>query len=126
MINFRRSSRALNRLFSKCDGFTLFSARFAQMISLSSLQMYNHCTFCGVLRAYFVNIFTLKLQNVYSPIQFRILRSPQDVMVLAEDVNISISIHNLCPHHWRWVDAPGCNTQIHLVIVFSCVSSISG
>ena len=67
MIHFRRASRALNRLFSKFDGFTLFSARFAQMISFSSLQIYNHCTFCGVLRAYFVNIFTLKLQNVYIP-----------------------------------------------------------
>ena len=126
MINFRRSSRALNRLFSKCDGFTLFSARFAQMISLSSLQMYNHWTFCGVLRAYFVNIFTLKLQNVYIPPFNFGFYARRETMVLAEDVNISISIHNLCPHHWRWVDAPGCNTQIHLVIVFSCVSSISG
>ena len=67
MIHFRRASRALNRLFSKFDRFTLFSARFAQMISFSSLQIYNHCTFCGVLRAYFVNILHLNCKMCIFP-----------------------------------------------------------
>ena len=49
-------------------------------------------------RAHFVNICTLKLQNVCIPlIQFWIdvPDEPRDVMVLAEGVNISISTHNL-------------------------------
>ena len=67
----------------------------------------------GAFRANFI-IFTLRSTancNILCipHIQFRnyFIDERRAVMVLAEGVNISIDLtHNLCPHHWRWIDDP--------------------